>query len=175
MVKDVIQAKEKSREHFDGVAGHYDASYAGKHSRTMYEGVLQNISMFPHNTILDVGCGTGNLLSTIPRETATRLYGVDLSPEMVRLAGQKLGPDAEIKVGDSEDLPWPVSSFDIVCCTDSFHHYPRPEKVLQEMKRVLKPGGHLIIGDPWAPVPFRQTANVKALAGRSRRLPLVSG
>jgi ubiquinone/menaquinone biosynthesis C-methylase UbiE len=48
----------------------------------------------------------------------------------------------------------------MVICTDSFHHYPNPKAVLNEMKRVLTPTGKIIIADPWVPSPFRQLANI---------------
>ena len=52
---------------------------------------------------------------------------------------------------DSESLPFPVHSFDVVFCNDSFHHYPAPQNVLREVHRVLKPDGTFLIGDCWQP------------------------
>ncbi|HWQ18651.1 MAG TPA: methyltransferase domain-containing protein [Methanotrichaceae archaeon] len=63
-------------------------------------------------------------------------------------------------MGDSEHLPWRDESFDIVTCIASFHHYPNPQRVLMEMRRVLRPGGNVIIADPWAPEPLRFLANL---------------
>lgn len=172
--KKIAGVKETSARHFDRLANNYASSYAGKHSKTLYNGVLEKILIFPHQAILDVGCGTGNLLSMVPRETGTKLYGIDLSPEMVKLARAKLGPEVELKTGDSEHLPWAAGFFDLVYSTDSFHHYPQPERVLQEMKRVLKQNGHLIIGDAWAPAPFRQVANFSFRFGKGGDYKLYS-
>ena len=66
---------------------------------------------------------------------------------MIIVAEKKLKGRAELKVGESEELPWEDNSFGAVICNDSFHHFPNPQIVVNEMMRVLKPGGHLIISD----------------------------
>jgi ubiquinone/menaquinone biosynthesis C-methylase UbiE len=88
------------------------------------------------------------------------IAGIDISSNMLKIARDKLGEKPDLRVGDSEKLPFEDKSFDIVTCTDSFHHYPHPENVLTEIKRVLKPKGILIIVDVWAPIPFRQLGNL---------------
>lgn len=67
------------------------------------------------------------------------LWGLDLSPEMIRRAKEKQIPHADFCVGDAEFLPYPDQSFDVVLCMQSFHHYPNPEGVLEEVYRVLRP------------------------------------
>ncbi len=78
---------------------------------------------------------------------------------MIKYARERLGMQAELKVADSENLPWGAAQFEAITCTDSFHHYPNPTKVLQDMRRVLKPNGHLIIGEPWFPQRFPSLLN----------------
>ena len=63
-------------------------------------------------------------------------------PRWKRLAGQVLPVQ-----GDSERLPFATGSFDFVTCTNSFHHYPRQNRAVVEMHRVLRPGGRLLIID----------------------------
>src|SRR5262245_38047167 len=46
-----------------------------------------------------------------------------------------------------------------LCCVDSFHHYPSPQRVLREFRRVLRPDGHLLLADPTAPTPVRELLN----------------
>lgn len=156
----VSDYKDKSLRSFNRLAKHYDSSFIGRQAHGGYSPVLDRLSAFPYRAVLDVGCGTGAVLSMVPRKPGVRLSGVDLAPEMIKVARARLGPDVELKVGDSEHLPWPDGSFDAVLCTFSFHHYPQPQKVLSEMNRVLRSGGHVIIVDPWAPAPFRQIANL---------------
>jgi ubiquinone/menaquinone biosynthesis C-methylase UbiE len=152
--------KEESREKFNKQAVKFDSDNEGKHSRELYDDVLHKLSQFSFNKLLDVGCGTGNLLSLIYNKYEVQLSGVDLSPNMLDIALDKLGEKADLRWGDSENLPFEDGSFDMVTCTDSFHHYPHPENVLSEIKRVLNPKGTLLIADPWAPTPFRQLANI---------------
>jgi ubiquinone/menaquinone biosynthesis C-methylase UbiE len=93
---------------------------------------------------------------------------------MIKQAKATLGGKVDLKVADSETLPWESGTFDAITCTDSFHHYPSPEKVLQGMRRVLKPNGHLVIADPWVPQPFRWTLNLLFTLGKSGDVKLYS-
>jgi ubiquinone/menaquinone biosynthesis C-methylase UbiE len=78
---------------------------------------------------------------------------------MFRVATERLGVRAEIKLGDAELLPRDDASFNYVFCVDSFHHYPNPEKVLREFHRVLKPDGQVVLADPTTPLPIRGALN----------------
>jgi SAM-dependent methyltransferase len=57
---------------------------------------------------------------------------------MIKLAKERLATRADLRVGDSEALPWEDDRFDYVVCVDSFHHYPNPERALTEMHRVRR-------------------------------------
>ncbi len=161
MSRNMSKYKEKSRRSFDRRASTYDSSRLGKEAGAVHGRVLQKLEQLQFDSILDVGCGTGTLLSLIKLENRnTAISGGDLSPEMIKVAEDKLGGKADLRVGDSEELPWTESSFDVVLSTQSFHHYPNPGKVLVEMKRVLKANGHLIITDVWSPTPVRQIMNL---------------
>lgn len=101
-------------------------------------------------TMLDVGCGTGELLrrlkGTYPNST---VWGLDLSSHMLaKAAPKRIDHDPFfITRGDSEFLPFGAGSFDVVVCSNSFHHYPRQDEVVREMHRVLKPDGIACIVD----------------------------
>jgi ubiquinone/menaquinone biosynthesis C-methylase UbiE len=110
--------------------------------------------------MLDVGCGNGNLLFEVLKRKKITTAGIDLSEKMIQEAKIRLDGEVDLKCGDSEHLPWKNNSFDIVTCTLSFHHYPDPRAVLNELRRVLTPGGKVIIADPWEPTPLRQIANL---------------
>ena len=56
-------------------------------------------------------------------------------------------PDVELVVGDCENLPFESDSFDVVICTQSFHHYPNAQDFFNSVSRVLRPGGRLILRD----------------------------
>lgn len=153
--------KEKSAEYYNRHAGVYDSDV--KHSRrpeSTHDPLLEIMRTIKCSAVLDVGSGTGTLLDRLTENPRVMLAGTDISIEMCRTARKKLGDKAGLLAGDSEMLPWKDDAFDLVTSTYSFHHYPNPGKVMSEMKRVLKPGGHLIITDCWSPLPLRVFWNV---------------
>lgn len=152
--------KEKSKINFNKQAEVYDESSDGKFVAPMYSEIINRVKNTNAKKILDVGCGTGNILIKLVKNGDLSLYGLDISEKMIEIAKKNLGNKAELKIGDSEYMPWGDDSFDVMVCNASFHHYPNPKKVLLEMKRVLKSNGTLIIGDPTAPVIYRQMINL---------------
>ncbi len=151
--------KDDSWKTFDKVAIKYENSCFGRQARKLYDKVAIKIEHFNHGFILDLGCGNGNLLEKF-KKYKSKLYGADISSEMIKYARERLGNYAELIIADSESLPWQDNSFDIIVCTLSFHHYPNPGKSLNEMKRVLRKNGHIIIAEAWLPALFRDIANL---------------
>ena len=103
---------------------------------------------------LDIACGPGAFaLAIAPRVESVR--GIDLTPEMLRRArafqAERQVLNAGFVQGDAEQLPFLAGTFDLVSCQCSFHHMPKPQLVLQEMVRVAKPEGRLLIIDPLGP------------------------
>ena len=153
--------KTLSRNAFDLQATTYDTDKNGEHARTLYPHITDRLSDIPFNTVLDVGCGTGEILNTIKnRFPAVSLYGIDISEEMLEKSKEKLLNTAELSLGDAELLPYENDYFDLLICSDSFHHYPNPQKAIEEFYRVLKTDGHLLMADFWKPFPVRQLMNV---------------
>jgi ubiquinone/menaquinone biosynthesis C-methylase UbiE len=107
---------------------------------------------------LDVGCGTGlfasRIKTSLPR---AQVWAVDLVADMLA-KGQPRWRRLEDHVfpvqGDSERLPFASGTFDFVTCANSFHHYPRQERAVCEMHRVLRPGGRLLIIDGYRDAPW---------------------
>jgi ubiquinone/menaquinone biosynthesis C-methylase UbiE len=153
--------KRKSQNYFDTSAAGYDHTSDMGIRPPLLAGLLAQLTKLPGpNSILDVGCGTGELLFQLQARTQATLAGLDISAKMLDVAHQKLGESADLRQGDSETLPWSANRFDLVCCTLSFHHYPNPRQALAEMRRVLKPGGALLLADITMPTPTRQLANL---------------
>ena len=152
--------KQQSLASFEKQAVTYDVANDGRHARALYPEVLQKLDNFVFDSVLDIGCGTGVLLASITTWCCKAQSGLDLSQAMIEQAKKKLGTNADLRVGDVERLPWQNESFDLVLCTDSFHHYPKPDIALTEMHRVLKKGGRLMIADYYAPAPIRQILNL---------------
>ena len=139
-----------SRKHFDRQAAEYDRRDTVSYSRNgkiSCRDIAERIKDVPYEALLDVGCGTGFLIDMLARRRAAEYCGVDLSGAMIRAAKGKAIPGAAFLEGSADRLPYPDGRFDVVVCSQSFHHYPRPEKAMQEAKRVLKPGGLYILSD----------------------------
>ena len=97
---------------------------------------------------LEVAIGTGLNLPYYPEDV--RLTGIDLSPEMLALAAggaEKIGRRVDLQEGDAQELPFADSCFDTVVCTYALCNVPDEARTISEMKRVLKPGGRLILVD----------------------------
>lgn len=109
--------------------------------------VLRQLPLQNVHSILDVGCGTGSGLQFLAQRGIKKLAGIDVSPEMIGRARQKLPRFVTLKVASVEHLPFPDTTFDMVINTEAFHHFPNPQKAVKEMVRVLKKGGLLCISD----------------------------
>ena len=99
--------------------------------------------------VLDIGCGTGKFSLKLYHHNANlKVHGVDFSEIMIKKAQAKLaGEPIEFKIGDVEKLPYEANSFDVITCSNSFHHYPNQRGAVLEMHRVLKDGGKVMIVD----------------------------
>jgi ubiquinone/menaquinone biosynthesis C-methylase UbiE len=152
--------QEKTIKYFNNNAIKYDQNRSGKHARSMYGIIIKKIKELTFNSILDIGIGTGEILLKLLEWKKFKASGLDISPEMIRIASEKLPKEVELKIGSAEDIPWKSDNFDLIICNDSFHHYTYPKKVLNEIYRVLKNNGYLIISDGWFPTPIRQLTNL---------------
>jgi ubiquinone/menaquinone biosynthesis C-methylase UbiE len=114
--------------------------------------------------ILDVGCATGRLLVRLAEAGATHLCGVDLAPRIVEVAAAKLSkatPPVDLRTADAEDrLPSDDDTFDAATLSAVLHHFFRPLEALVEIRRVLRPGGRLIVLDACFFPAVRQILNL---------------
>lgn len=100
----------------------------------------------PGARVLDIGCGTGRLTIPLRQMTQAEIYGLDLSSEMLEQAKSKKGADAIYWVlGDAQALPFPEEFFDCTFMCLVLHHIEDKRQAIEEMYRVLKPGGRSLI------------------------------
>lgn len=142
-------AKSRLARGYSRAAPIYD-SVAGPMYAAGLRRLLPRLRMPPGPAILDVGCGTGVNLFEAARwfAPARMLAGIDLSPGMIEVARSKaahLGVPAHFAVGDAEQLPYPDAVFDLVICNSVFHWFKDKDSALSEMRRVLRPGGQLVL------------------------------
>lgn len=125
--------------------------YAQKHGEhsSNYK-TIEMAELNPRDTLLDIGCGSGAAV----REAASYVtqghaVGLDLSPGMIRIAQEKTPPDmskrATFMIGQATQLHIEDDSKTVVTAINSLHHWPDPMAGLEEVRRVLCPGGRLLI------------------------------
>ena len=143
--------KDQARREFDQWSAEYDKSVLQKYLfAPAHNALLEELAAAPGRRVLDIGCGTGvfarRVAEALPEWTVA---GLDISEGMIEVANEKVTGDGCISfaVGDSEKLSFEDASFDVVTCSNSFHHYPKPDIVLGEFRRVLAPGGCVMIVD----------------------------
>lgn len=124
----------------------------------------------PDEKVLDVGTGTGVAAVTAARAGAN-VTGLDLTPELLaeaRLNAEIAGCSIRFDEGDAEQLPYADASFDVVLSQFGHMFAPRPDVVMAEIRRVLKPGGRVAFAT-WPPEHF--TGRMFAFVGRNSPPP----
>ncbi|MFC6764492.1 methyltransferase domain-containing protein [Natrinema soli] len=104
-------------------------------------------------TVLDVGCGTGFATEGL-LEHVDEVYALDQSEHQLAQAYEKLGkraPPVHFHRGDAERLPFATDTFDVVWSSGSIEYWPNPILALREFRRVLKPGGQVLVVGPTYP------------------------
>lgn len=107
----------------------------------------------PDDHVLDVACGTGDLTEAFARARPAAVTGLDFTAEMLAIAREKASrharkagvPKPEYVEGDAMALPFGDASFDIVSIAFGIRNVAEPECALGEFRRVLRPGGRLIV------------------------------
>ena len=134
---------------------------------TLRRATLDLAALRPGERVLDVGCGSGDLALSAARQVGSRgaVWGIDAAPQMVEVARSKAKRrrlNVQFQVEAVEVLPFPDASFDVVLSSLMMHHLPGElrRRALAEIRRVLRPGGRIVIVDldatgrlprPWEP------------------------
>jgi len=141
---------EENLKKYDRIAHEYDTSLDGKLTAKFKQKVLELCSVSNGDKVLDIGCGNGKLIYEISRKAEIKAYGIDISPNMIKVCRQRY-QGIDFKIMNSEKLLFDDGSFDLltICCV--LHHLDEPQDFFKESHRVLKMGGTLIVGEPWLP------------------------
>ena len=145
-----MNQKSTLRFNFDKIAGGYDEWYQtaqgamyDKLEKKAFDKLLANY----HNgsQLLEIGCGTGHW-SRYFSDKGFEVTGIDISEQMVRIAGTKDIPNCRFHVADGQSLPFFNNSFDAAAAITTLEFAENPQKLISEMARCIKPGGRLLFG-----------------------------
>lgn len=146
--------KEQVTEMFNRIAPSYDklnSWLSFRVDKIWRRRVVKIVQEFKFPNVLDVATGTGDLAIAMAKKVRLNtVYGVDISSGMLELAKQKvlknqLQHKVLLKEGDSENLPFDDSTFDVVTVAFGVRNFGNLNEGLKEMTRVLKPGGKMIV------------------------------
>lgn len=139
---------------------HYQFQTGAPHFATTEAQLLAPLQLAPGERLLEIGCGEGaNLFHIGQRCPQAVLVGVDFSRTKVAAARRHLaraGLRCALAPGDAADLPFADQRFDAVLIRDLLHHLPDRGAALQEARRVLRPGGRLLLIEPNGRAPLVQ-------------------
>jgi ubiquinone/menaquinone biosynthesis C-methylase UbiE len=147
---------ERQKRVWDKTAPSYDKQISF-FEKIQFAGGREWLGERAQGQVLEVAIGTGRNLPHYSADVS--LTAIELSPAMLAIARQRasaLGRDVDLREGDAEHLRFNDASFDTVVCALSLCTIPSPAAALGEMRRVLRPGGRLLLLDhiasPWPPI-----------------------
>jgi SAM-dependent methyltransferase len=125
---------------------HYD-QWMGRWSRLLGQEFLKWLDVSAGLRWIDVCCGSGMVTEAIVERSApASVVGVDASPDQISFARQhRAYPNVVFEIGDATALPFPDSSFDVAVCGLGLNYTPNPSRVLEEFRRVTRPGGIIAV------------------------------
>ena len=157
--------RDQVQQRFSDVAANYRTSKVHAAGNDL-DLMVASSALRPESIVLDAGCGAGHTsLAFAPR--VGRVIACDFTAAMLEqvetLARERGAHNVEAQLADVENLPFPVASFDLVVTRYSAHHWLHPERALAEFRRLLKPGGELLISDIMAPEDYARDTFLQAI------------
>ncbi|MFB3907745.1 MAG: class I SAM-dependent methyltransferase [Candidatus Eisenbacteria bacterium] len=152
---------------FDGIAEQWDGWECLKSLARKFDDGLRAFGVGTGETVLDIGCGTGNLTTALLNHLSAdgRVEAVDISPRMIETARGKVS-DARVRwhLAEAEHLPLGDGSCDRAICYSVWPHFEDPKDVARELRRVLRPGGRVHV---WHLISRERVNQVHADAGEA--------
>src|ERR1700733_197257 len=137
-----------------GMEGFVASWYARQTARDLdeFQRIARRIAahLNPGSRVLEIAPGPGYLAVELAKLTDSQVTGLDISKSFVRIAAEnarEAGVRVDFEHGDAADLPFPDRQFDFIVCRAAFKNFSRPLVALNEMRRVLNPGGKAFIID----------------------------
>lgn len=133
--------KKTVAEFFDRCAPWWDADMI--RNEVLITTILDNGGIRGGQHVLDVACGTGVLFPDYLKRGVASVTGIDISPEMAKLAAAKF-PEVQVICGDVEQYTFD-RQFDVIMVYNAFPHFPEPARLVEVLAGLVKPGGRLSV------------------------------
>ncbi len=150
----ILENKKRARSLYRYFSRIYDGVNPIFYSEEMRRQVVDLAGVEEGFRVIEVGCGTGfttsEIISTVGEQNVT---AVDLTPEQMSKAVVKY-PSSHFLRGDAENLPFKNSSFDAAISAGSIEYWPNPRQGIEEMTRVTRSGGRVVVLAPRKPNNF---------------------
>jgi len=163
-MKDLNENKNANEHKWDKRSLTYDAKRFD-YFRYMQKKAIAQLDIKKDSNFLDLGCGTGWAVYYVADKLnyTGHFAGIDISGGMIDKANMNVKEHNNISFikASSDNLPFENNYFDTILCTNSFHHYPNPDKVIEEVYRVLSKNGKFCILDITADAFFSRWMNKK--------------
>jgi len=145
----LLEDKARARIFYRYLSNIYDRVNPLVWTAAMREEALEMIDVQRNDRVLDVGCGTGFGTEALLEESED-VHGLDQSRYQLEQAWAKLGKHDPVSFyrGDAERLPFADDTFDVVWSSGSIEYWPNPVAGLEECRRVVKPGGDVLVVGP---------------------------
>lgn len=146
----LLDDKRRARNFYRYFSLIYDYVNPLFYSREMRRKVVEMAELSKESLVVEVGSGTGytteEIVKAVPPEN---VFCVDLTPEQINKARKKLR--VNFVIGDAENLPFKDKSFDAAISAGSIEYWPNPQRGIEEMARVTKKGGKVVVLAPREP------------------------
>lgn len=150
----ILEDKKRARFFYRYFSKIYDGINPIFYSDDMRRLVVDLAELGEGCRVVEIGCGTGFTTAEIVSRTGQEsITAVDLTPEQMKKAVSRF-PHANFVRGDAENLPFKSSSFDAAISAGSIEYWPNPQKGIEEMARVTRSGGRVVILAPRKPDNF---------------------
>jgi len=145
----VLQNKARARLFYKYLSKVYDRVNPFIWNEEMRAETIGMLDLEPDDRVLDVGCGTGFATEGLLEEVDA-VHGLDQSEHQMEKAFAKFGTRDRVRFyrGDAERLPFETDSFDVIWSSGSIEYWPNPVTALREFRRVVEPGGQVLVVGP---------------------------
>ena len=143
-----MSGTEKIQRHFNSMAHRYDVRYDGDRGRRYYDHLSELVfhRISGGGKLLDLGCGTGLFVERYLMRGENAM-GLDISRGMIERAIQRC-PGTSFTVASADQIPFREGTFEVLVSLLVFSYVSDPERMLREVRGVLKPGGKVLLVEP---------------------------